>query len=489
MAASHEPEDLLCPILHVMYQDPVVTASGNTYERTAIAEFWQRQGQQRDPLTNTVCRHGDLITNWQKRREVEAFLARRPDYIPEGWSDRQQLEPAARCATSQGKAASRDVLIFLGVVVVSMFCGYCLVPRSRAEIGSVVRVASTLEDALREMEQNPKSVDAQFDSCTALSLLLTSDRDVDTFHSLGGIELVLKGMRQHSTAMLVQKCSCMVLSVVSSPLGERSVASVDGIELSMPTQAMRDCQRKLIELGGLDLVLKAMNDHARSVDLQTFGCKTIASLASSPEARRGMESSINVEQLTSAIKDHQRLRLMECASALIALHADIQVKITLIPGSLQNHLMLKRLFRQMSGATNGSALDGYEDLLILGGATNKDFERPDGGSPTRLTSPRHSLCVVVCWNIILMAIRKFGCTEYWASFLVPLVSVGLWVQYVAERSGGSFGAWMCRLIAMGFGGFECLAMVWVHFSGDTAMVCIAAPLQLLTLTILNWICS
>ena len=36
-----EPEHLLCPITRAMFRDPVfVPASGNTYERAAVARFW-----------------------------------------------------------------------------------------------------------------------------------------------------------------------------------------------------------------------------------------------------------------------------------------------------------------------------------------------------------------------------------------------------------------------------------------------------------------
>lgn len=83
-----EPERLLCPITRVMLQDPVFNEAGNTYERTAIVELWQRREDFFDPLFNRVLRDGVLRPNWDKRREVQEFLAEHRTYIPEGWDTR-----------------------------------------------------------------------------------------------------------------------------------------------------------------------------------------------------------------------------------------------------------------------------------------------------------------------------------------------------------------------------------------------------------------
>ena len=49
------PEDLLCPMLHCAFRDPVVNAAGNTYEREALYKFWEStHGELRDPLTNAA---------------------------------------------------------------------------------------------------------------------------------------------------------------------------------------------------------------------------------------------------------------------------------------------------------------------------------------------------------------------------------------------------------------------------------------------------
>jgi len=70
-----ETRNLVCPITHALYQDPVVTLVGNTYERSAVLAFWERIGQLRDPLTNATLQSDLLITNWDKKREVEVYVS------------------------------------------------------------------------------------------------------------------------------------------------------------------------------------------------------------------------------------------------------------------------------------------------------------------------------------------------------------------------------------------------------------------------------
>jgi hypothetical protein len=77
-----------------MFQDPVFTSVGNTYDRGPLLSYWEVNGTIRDPLTGRLCSRA-VTTNWDKRREVEEFLATHPAYTPEGWSGRS-LMPTPR---------------------------------------------------------------------------------------------------------------------------------------------------------------------------------------------------------------------------------------------------------------------------------------------------------------------------------------------------------------------------------------------------------
>lgn len=103
--AVEEPERLLCPITHSMYRDPVfVPESGNTYERSALEQYWATSPPARDPLTNVPLAGTNVHPNWMVRREVQQFLDDHPEYVPQGWPDRNVPSPASRPA--RGRLAS-----------------------------------------------------------------------------------------------------------------------------------------------------------------------------------------------------------------------------------------------------------------------------------------------------------------------------------------------------------------------------------------------
>jgi len=89
-SAVEDPEQLLCPITHTMFRDPVfVPESGNTYERSAVEQYWATSPPPRDPLTNVALSGRTVHPNWMVRREVQRFLDTHPDYTPQGWLQRE----------------------------------------------------------------------------------------------------------------------------------------------------------------------------------------------------------------------------------------------------------------------------------------------------------------------------------------------------------------------------------------------------------------
>eukprot|EP00929_Paragymnodinium_shiwhaense_P010567 TRINITY_DN115322_c0_g1_i1.p1 TRINITY_DN115322_c0_g1~~TRINITY_DN115322_c0_g1_i1.p1 ORF type:complete len:178 (-),score=36.45 TRINITY_DN115322_c0_g1_i1:40-573(-) len=91
-----EPQEIMCPITHVMFRDPVIVPeAGRTYERHALESFWRTSGRQVDPLSNVPLQRRELFTNWDKRGEVQAWLEQHPELIPAGWDDRSVPPPLA----------------------------------------------------------------------------------------------------------------------------------------------------------------------------------------------------------------------------------------------------------------------------------------------------------------------------------------------------------------------------------------------------------
>jgi len=116
-----EPDQLLCPITHVMYRDPCfVPESGNTYERSAIEKYWASTSSARDPLTNTVLTIQTLHTNWGMRRQVQRFLDEHPSYLPQGWPHRD-VPAATSLKRPKANSIWRRVLCTAAIACAALF--------------------------------------------------------------------------------------------------------------------------------------------------------------------------------------------------------------------------------------------------------------------------------------------------------------------------------------------------------------------------------
>ena len=133
LVSPTEPEHLCCPVTRGLFRDPVfVPESGTTYEREALKSFWAtlatargaeeenaggeamgrghaaRPRRLRDPFTNRLLRSTRVYTNWDKRREVQAFLSEHPDFVPPGWDGHDVPPPAEGSESSTGNSGSES---------------------------------------------------------------------------------------------------------------------------------------------------------------------------------------------------------------------------------------------------------------------------------------------------------------------------------------------------------------------------------------------
>ena len=72
--AMPTPAEYLCPITQEVMHDPVSTADGHTYERTAI-ERWLSRGKRTSPLTGAVLTSAAVIPNHALRKLIEEHVA------------------------------------------------------------------------------------------------------------------------------------------------------------------------------------------------------------------------------------------------------------------------------------------------------------------------------------------------------------------------------------------------------------------------------
>eukprot|EP00928_Gymnodinium_smaydae_P067164 TRINITY_DN50102_c0_g1_i1.p1 TRINITY_DN50102_c0_g1~~TRINITY_DN50102_c0_g1_i1.p1 ORF type:complete len:419 (-),score=26.95 TRINITY_DN50102_c0_g1_i1:83-1339(-) len=123
-----EPQHLLCPITHVMFRDPVMTAAGRTYERSAILEFWRQRFSTHgysyvlDPMTNQSLQDSRLITNFDKRSEVQVFLSEHADYLPDGWTSRSIPAAEATVVTPTSRTSGYYLAMVLAHCILLFFC-------------------------------------------------------------------------------------------------------------------------------------------------------------------------------------------------------------------------------------------------------------------------------------------------------------------------------------------------------------------------------
>ena len=75
------PEEFVCPITMVLFNDPVVAADGFTYERWAIVQHLKRQ--QTSPKTNLPLANEMLIPNANMRIHIQDLIRRLRAFLVE----------------------------------------------------------------------------------------------------------------------------------------------------------------------------------------------------------------------------------------------------------------------------------------------------------------------------------------------------------------------------------------------------------------------
>jgi hypothetical protein len=108
LEAANIPDSFLCPITQEILEDPVCAADGQTYERSALEE-WFRRGKRSSPLTGAPLEHINVTPNVTLRKAIQDFLEARERAAQEASSGKAFPAPNDR----QGVKAwlDRDTLL------------------------------------------------------------------------------------------------------------------------------------------------------------------------------------------------------------------------------------------------------------------------------------------------------------------------------------------------------------------------------------------
>lgn len=71
---AQPPIEFICPITCELMIDPVITRSGQTYERKAIEHWLCNQGHDTDPLSNVILKDKSLVCNYVLKSMIQEWM-------------------------------------------------------------------------------------------------------------------------------------------------------------------------------------------------------------------------------------------------------------------------------------------------------------------------------------------------------------------------------------------------------------------------------
>lgn len=104
-AAARVPAAFLCPIMTTMFEDPVFTVDGHTYERGAILQWFRTD--RRDPVTNARLPPTSPVTNlalpslqltpnWALKAAIAAYNEKGSEFHPRMPREQTDFELAVK---------------------------------------------------------------------------------------------------------------------------------------------------------------------------------------------------------------------------------------------------------------------------------------------------------------------------------------------------------------------------------------------------------
>lgn len=296
LSTGDGPERLRCPITLLMYRDPVVVESGNTYERSAIQVHWKRKGCPHDPLNNTVLRSTTMLPNWDKRREVQDFLMRRraqcPDYIPEGWGCSIEVPGPAPLNQEQGLDPSTSICLRLMLLATATLLAAfltCSLIFGRGTAHSTVMAlagGAGVDQIIADLRGHSTDSRVQAMALEALAFLASDNKENRAAISqAGGIERIIAAMREHLQDPEVQGLACWALGNLASNSAENAAA--------------------VVRAGGIGCILSASRQHPTVPSVQIAACWALWNFSSESQIHRAkITQAGGIEQIVTVMREH-----------------------------------------------------------------------------------------------------------------------------------------------------------------------------------------
>jgi len=366
ISTDDEPQGLTCPITFMIFQDPVVVQSGNTYERAAIQEYWKQVDCLRDPLTNQILSTGALFPNLDKRREVFAFLEGRPGYTPRGWTSSEPPSPQALSLSPPTPRQHRENLHrghwrgFLPRLEGRLACLLCYaaVALSILTLNYAVKrlIAFVMLGEQYSMDATPWIPSGLLSSLADVGFSVSRQLKMLSF-AVEGLQGVIQTMQSNPRDLEVQQ-QC------SQALASLSVRSVN--------------QERIAALGGVELLLQAMRIHAGGRDLQRNCLTAVRNLAYRTENQVTMALLGGIELVLSAMRTYRDDREVAEQSAFalgnLALNIQNAMKISMLGGievllyTMRTHAHSASVQAECSRTLGNLAInyDNHETLVEVG---------------------------------------------------------------------------------------------------------------------------
>jgi len=285
-----------------------------------------------------------LKPNWDKRRDVEAFLTEWPEYVPEDWPTREVPPPREEPTEGlpcPGKAASKAQPGRLSqnqgwLLAVGVVCVLCVVALSCQGLvrdffrqWQVMRTLSgmPLENLLLTMEADLHNPHVQAQACRRLKKIAV-DQEGQVSIGSNGVKRVLESLRAHPMDETVQTHGYGALWNLAADAGHQIlIVSEGGLEdignafrahfLAERVQvagcgalsniAAQDSHgEKILSMGLLELVMEAMKLHAGSPKVLQSACGVLWNVHKSPNVSAAIIAGGGPQLLQDIIHGNQQ---------------------------------------------------------------------------------------------------------------------------------------------------------------------------------------